>query len=560
MKLVGDRKNWTVGRISVLMLILFTLTDLILHVVDAQVQSLESPDYYDVLSAEVIRPAFRYHSSTAHAAVKPRLGLGSAAISSVTEALSPILPFTGGLDLRREDYWTNGWFGSVSSIIEQVRDAFSTSSHEHSRKSPFLSSPRGGSDIQELSQKSDQKSVTARPFAISDPNPFVPLKDIADMTLKDMTMAFRYAVESTREDYNGPKFLQSVAPKLRGVFQKISDVAARSRGNDVAVPTTTGLLPTATETGDIDALHFCAAMRIFAEWRLLRLVPDGYKGYAVGMSLGHKDVVQNVAKMEQTIYDMIDMRKDQLTASDGSNDGEITKLESPTLRELLQFELDMGVHPLRPKLKDKSGSMGLLWVRRQLQYQTQLFSNVLQVPKKFSSTQDAVSAAYSEVYDKYHGWAVQKIFNYSFQAAPEAKEIYKFMNPQRLREVTESAKTHALGGEDDDSLHEECGMINKELNPIEKLGMHIGNEWNKFAGPVVQLFGMHAPKSEMNCVRGGSTEPIVELQADIDDYISREMAKDAREHILSYLEVAQPLLEDLAGLFDELNMDDPTKV
>ena len=42
--------------------------------------------------------------------------------------------------------------------------------------------------------------------------------------------------------------------------------------------------------GDIDALQFCAVVRLLVEWRILRQVPEGYKGYSVGMSLGHKDI------------------------------------------------------------------------------------------------------------------------------------------------------------------------------------------------------------------------------------------------------------------------------
>jgi hypothetical protein len=127
MKIVADKRKWSAGRVSVVLLIMISLKS-ILNLVDAQMDSLVAPDHYDALSADVIRPAFRYHSSNPERITgKPKLGLGSAAISSVTEALSPILPFTGGLDLRREDYWTNGLFGSVSSIIEQVSDAFSSS-------------------------------------------------------------------------------------------------------------------------------------------------------------------------------------------------------------------------------------------------------------------------------------------------------------------------------------------------------------------------------------------------------------------------------------------------
>merc|ERR1711966_183458 len=109
-------------------------------------------------------------------------------------------------------------------------------------------------------------------------------------------------------------------------------------------------------TGNIDALNFCAAMRVFAEWRVLRQVPPGYKGYAVGIGLGQKDIVQNIAKIEHAIHNYIDYR-----LSHGHD-----VVSSPTLRDLLQYEVDADVHgnTKLPRLKDKTAAMGLLWVRR----------------------------------------------------------------------------------------------------------------------------------------------------------------------------------------------------
>ena len=114
----------TALKISVLILIAFSLTDITFSLTDAQMESLEAQDHYDALSADVIRPAFRYgdrRSTTMMSKARPSMSLGSAAISSVTSTLSPILPFTGGLDLRREDYWAKEWFGSFYYILEKVR-------------------------------------------------------------------------------------------------------------------------------------------------------------------------------------------------------------------------------------------------------------------------------------------------------------------------------------------------------------------------------------------------------------------------------------------------------
>jgi hypothetical protein len=153
------------------------------------------------------------------------------------------------------------------------------------------------------------------------------------------------------------------------------------------------------------------------------------------MNLGHKDIVQNLGKMETAVHEWLDYRREQVAMErawePNSGDGDFydDELRSPTLRDLLEHEVDCNVHARLPRLVEKTAAMGLLWVRRQLHYQTSIFSNILRVPETFPSSHAAVASAYAQVYGHYHGWAVQKIFNYSFQAAPAVSEIYKFMNP-----------------------------------------------------------------------------------------------------------------------------------
>ena len=165
------------------------------------------------------------------------------------------------------------------------------------------------------------------------------------------------------------------------------------------------------------------------------------------MNLGHKDIVQNLGKMETAVHEWLDYRREQVAMErawePNSGDGDFydDELRSPTLRDLLEHEVDCNVHAHLPRLVEKSAAMGLLWVRRQLHYQTSIFSNILRVPETFPSSHAAVASAYAQVYGHYHGWAVQKIFNYSFQAAPAVSEIYKFMNPHRLRTAPRGSPT-----------------------------------------------------------------------------------------------------------------------
>ena len=549
--------SWNIGKISIFILIFFSVTDIILHMVDAQMASLEAPDHYDALSADVIRPAFRYHSTSGEKkSEKPRLGLGSAAISSVTTALSPILPFAGGVDLRRQEYWSNGVFGSISSVVQQVRDAFSGPSAA-STSSTLFSAPRGGGKPASSDDKK-KRQIDSR-TTLSNALPFVPLRDIADLTLNDISLAFRYAMEHTRQDFNGGKFMSSLAPRMKKVFEKVSTATKLSRGTGVRKPVT-GLT---MDSGDVDALEFCAAMRIFAEWRVLRQVPEGYKGYAVGMNLGQKDIVQNVAKIENAVHTYVQHIADNLPEED--------PMYSPTLRDLLQYEIDMDVHDNTklPRLKEKSAAMGLLWVRRQLQYQTAIFAKVFHVPGRYETARDAVTAAYKEVYDQYHGWTIQKIFNYSFKAAPDAIPIYKVMDPRKLKEITESSKSLMIDGPSSGQQKigrnvktNQKGKFGEQIGrEFEKVGNHMVREWEKVAGGVVRLFG-HTPKRRIvEPMRGGFEGEIdSSLQETIDDYINQEITKNAHEHISAYLTVVEPILDNLATLIQEMNMDDPTKV
>jgi hypothetical protein len=563
--------KWTVGKLSVLMLLFVTLTDFAL----SHITRLEAPEMYDALSADVIRPPFVYQSvGISSTNVRPRLGLGSAAISTVTETLSPILPFTGGVDLRREDYWIKKgtWFETLQSVAGQAMDAFA-SEESTEEESSVDSIPRGGGNMPDKlagQLSSRKKSKTNHVSSISAQHPFVDIGAIQALTLGDVAETFRYALESSSQGFNEARFLNGQLPRVRKVLTAMQDAVGKSRGKDAM----DALVASSNENGDIDALKFSAAMRIFAEWRVVRQVPEGYKGYAVGMGLGHKDIVQNVAKIEQTVHSWLDHRREFISVqaqwekeAPGEScpvDRSQAELRSPTLRELLQHELEMEVHPTLPRLKDKTAAMGLLWVRRQLHYQTETFENILDIPLRFASTQDAVLAAYREVYDKYHGWAVQKIFSYSFQAAPQDVEVFKFMNPHRMREVLKEAEqmksTAAhLNQNSSADIIAAAPMIDMDdttnQNPFMGFVKHVGGEWDKLVGSVL---GSGAPHTSLS-TRWGSGS--FGLQGkELDDVIKEEMVKDAHHHIAAYLDVVDPLLENLAGLFETFNMDDPTKV
>lgn len=87
-----------------------------------------------------------------------------------------------------------------------------------------------------------------------------------------------------------------------------------------------------------------------------------------------------------------------------------------------------------------------------------------------------------------------------------------------------------------------------------KFGRHVGGEWDKLVDNVVRVV-----------IRGGATAvalqvKMVEEGDAYDRFITEKMQQDAHEQIVVYLESVMQLLNQLADLFQDLNMDDPTKV
>jgi hypothetical protein len=515
-----------------------------------------------VVPGEVHRPIESNISRSCWSQVK---GLGSFMSPGVKRALNPFI-----LGIHR-CFKEPGFFPSVARQV--CRSSFQSWTIKHAvqvlqvpqHQSEVLYFARGGSQVKTKKRPSKSKSSSFKgskkksqsqyDASLSSPQPFLSKDDIGELTLTDVSLAFDYAVKSTREDFDESSFLNGIIPRVRATFEAMDQAAAKSRGKDTKPAITAVGDSVRKTTGDIDVFNFCAAMRILSEWRILRQVPpEGYKGYAVGMNLGHKDVVNNIGKIESAAHSLIDHRKEAASSSVKASPPGLIDISSPTLRDVLQFEVDMDVHPNSklPKLKEQSGAMGLLWVRRQLHFQTAIFERLLQVPQKFPSSSEAVAAAYGEVLSKFHGFAIKTVFNCSFKDAPAIEEIYKIMNPHHLKEVIDSANQGLS------QPSKEKGELNKPENIVERIGWefvkinkclykHLEDRYD-----AVQL--------QLRRLRGGEDSE-GDLQAEgLEEFVVDEMRKDAHEHIASYLEIAQPILNDLAELFREFNMDDPKKV
>ena len=396
-----------------------------------------------------------------------------------------------------------GALSKVSSAAQLAKVSSTASFARISEAVMHSSISVGKMCFQGLSPKEGSGSIAT----ISAAECFVSLDSIAEMTLEDITTVIRYAIHSNRIDFDEETFYSSLNPYMQRIISDFDEACMDSRGMD-ALP---GKLSGPTKSGDVDTLMFIASMRIFVEWRILRQVPEGYKAYAVGISLAKRDFMQNALKMEVAAHSWIQAQR-RVIGTEGA-------VYSPTLRQLLEFELSNHVHTRLPRLKDNTAAIGLLWAKRQIQYQTLIYENLLHVPHKMDAV-EAVRSAYKEVFDAYHGWLIQKTFNYSFSGTPPVVEIYKMMNPRHFHQVMETVnnpitdnpmtnessppqKSLSLRGddtvetymsmqtsfdEDGDDHSQNYGAEEYKINHMRKkdgfvvhdLGRHIEMEWGKF--------------------------------------------------------------------------------
>ena len=85
------------------------------------------------------------------------------------------------------------------------------------------------------------------------------------------------------------------------------------------------------------------------------------------------------------------------------------------LSSLLQCERESGIHN-GDELHEKSAAMGLLWIRRSLAFQLDLYSSLVhgQVHPR-----EAAYNAYTKHLSPFHGWALRKVFPASLSQMPD---------------------------------------------------------------------------------------------------------------------------------------------
>ena len=90
------------------------------------------------------------------------------------------------------------------------------------------------------------------------------------------------------------------------------------------------------------------------------------------------------------------------------------------LTSMLKIEREEGIHEGNI-LRDQSAAMGLLWIRRSLAFQMDLYSSLL--PSSTQSPSQAAMDAYDKHLMPYHGWMLQKVFPLSLSQMPD-REVF----------------------------------------------------------------------------------------------------------------------------------------
>ncbi|KAL3943913.1 MAG: hypothetical protein SGBAC_002030 [Bacillariaceae sp.] len=369
-------------------------------------------------------------------------------------------------------------------------------------------------------------------------------------------MLYRYASDLNQIDFNKKEFMFDQSRLVRSVITAIDLAVKISRGGISKGP----LQVKERKVGDIDALYVVAVTRIFAEWRTIHLSLDGkgYRGYTTSINFSSRDMIQNLSRIEDGVHRYLKKLGSELSDENAT-------LATPTIRQLLQFEGDSGIHKKLPQLEEKSAASGLLWTKRQLCYQIAVLRNMLNVPDEFPTAEDAGKAAYSEVYEKYHNWALRQIFNRSFGSVPPLEQLFmafKIPEDDHADDATTPTLESHFSFDSNDQSKEPENDENELLVALDNFGKDVAGKWEEFLGN----FNCIDDKKEKN--HPDNILQISESYASIQDAIEYDTLKAsgpkpleaAKQAAADFVEDMSPLLSDFESLINQFNMNDPSRV
>eukprot|EP00522_Entomoneis_paludosa_P003428 CAMPEP_0172474324 /NCGR_PEP_ID=MMETSP1065-20121228/69302_1 /TAXON_ID=265537 /ORGANISM="Amphiprora paludosa, Strain CCMP125" /LENGTH=555 /DNA_ID=CAMNT_0013232503 /DNA_START=502 /DNA_END=2170 /DNA_ORIENTATION=- len=456
--------------------------------------------------------------------------------------------------------------------------------------------------------------------------PFVSKEVVKNMTLQDMAHVFSYASQVNTVGFDLELFFthhengdqeQGVRAVTQTAIQALHQAMAISRGSQ------TQLVARVDEAGGdtMDALAFCGAVRIFTEWRSLRCIPKGYGKYAFGMSLSHRDICQNIKKMEEAVHGMLlqsiyqedDEKEETKTTSSVATEKEEQQsskggdmhvdnrkhskakhpLLSPTIRELLQHEVESNRHPSLPVLVEESAGSGFLWIKRQITYYGSTLENGTNVPIHFPDPRAAYFAAYEAVYGPFHSIWTRTMILSTIDSCPTAVEMNREMNipytetdagentgeqnpsharqdwqqcPEAEREEAAdewgSSVCSSFDEEESNASERSLRIRDAEEHSIEKSegpdsGIDVGD---KILQSLSFLFGMCVCDEEAAEQDGVAKLSRNNVCSSYPSLTEAATLSSKKNDIPNYLSTLRPLESGWQRLIEDVNMNDPTRV
>ena len=117
--------------------------------------------------------------------------------------------------------------------------------------------------------------------------------------------------------------------------------------------------------------------------------------------------------------------------------------DSRTLSSLLESERISGIHN-ESNLAEKSAAMGLLWIRRSLAFQLDLYACIASndgggggLGGGGTTPRDAAYSAYTRHLSPYHGWALRKVFPASLSHMPDRQTFLAKFGGIGIDELTD---------------------------------------------------------------------------------------------------------------------------
>jgi Glycolipid transfer protein (GLTP) len=503
--------------------------------------------------------------------------------------------------------WIEKGVENATSIITQVMSADELGSFKSCVSFSAIRSTMSSKSFSQLLSLSggSQAHAKGRPTkTISTNDMFISEHDLGNLSLFNIKEILTYIIEMNRPDFNRQSRLNNLKQNAQNVIISVEAAVSESMGSGTVLPRKTmdqHILDSNTmqcgNAASIDALGFVAFVRLFAEWRAVRLVPKtGYKAYAFGMGLAKRDLLQNAEKLENAVQQYLINQEEKKCSH--------MKTSSPTLMQILQFELDQRKHPTLPRLTDNSAASGLLWIQRQIQYQTKIFKNVAMIEYgDFKSSKDAALAAYRSTYELYHGFVLRQLFQRTVEASPDADVLLRYMNMPNLyfddeNDLTFSSSAPTIDEDIDINvptiyegvdIHEAWvhvpidqsivssspDLIIEADSPTDSVDTRKSSIFAKINGQIVRMFTQCSGKEtakvndknvfDMMSTNKSSNESMTRFESNtvhlgITPYrTEKTKQRQASEDISDYLETAQPILDELDILLNEFNMKDPSR-